>query len=322
MEKDVKLYQDNRITTARYELSLIEKRIVYLLINEIRKRFVETNSGDKTLFEDLIIKTNQKKLLEGIQQKNIPRVKEAFKSLRYRSISYDNGYGLDDPRAEGFEVGFINYSSWKNQEIEFQISKIILPFFVELSQQYTAFSAVVAMSLKSKWSQRMYELCSQWKMSGGFRMTIDELRHIFKLENKYKKYAAFKARVIEVAKKELKELFEKGESDLHFEYTEIKSGRSVTALNFKIITKQERIKLEDMDYYVRVSLHQIFNTQNKFKNKKFVDLTMQKMRQKPELLEHLYRRLPSVKRLPKNEQAKYLRFIINYDILEKGKENN
>jgi hypothetical protein len=38
-----------------------------------------------------------------------------------------------------------------------------MPFLVELSSQYTAYSLHVAMSLKSK-SQRMYELCQNGKV--------------------------------------------------------------------------------------------------------------------------------------------------------------
>jgi plasmid replication initiation protein len=38
-----------------------------------------------------------------------------------------------------------------------------MPFLVELSSQFTTYSLSVAMSLKSKWSQRMYELCQSGK---------------------------------------------------------------------------------------------------------------------------------------------------------------
>jgi plasmid replication initiation protein len=38
------------------------------------------------------------------------------------------------------------------------------------------------MSLKSKWSQRMYELCQKWQGTDGFRISVDELRLSFMLE--------------------------------------------------------------------------------------------------------------------------------------------
>ena len=33
---DYKLRQSNRLTTARYELNLIEKRVMYFIIKEVR----------------------------------------------------------------------------------------------------------------------------------------------------------------------------------------------------------------------------------------------------------------------------------------------
>jgi plasmid replication initiation protein len=56
---------------------------------------------------------------------------------------------------------------------EVQISKMPL---VELSSQFTTYSLSVAMSLKSKWSQRMYELCQKWQGTDGFRISVEDLR--------------------------------------------------------------------------------------------------------------------------------------------------
>jgi plasmid replication initiation protein len=50
------------------------------------------------------------------------------------------------------------------------------------------------MSLKSKWSQRMYELCQKWQGTDGFRISVDELRLSFMLEEKYNRYALLNER--------------------------------------------------------------------------------------------------------------------------------
>ena len=55
MKNEVKLYQSNVLTQARYELSVMEKRAVYLIIKEVRRKFILSEEGQRDLFNDLII---------------------------------------------------------------------------------------------------------------------------------------------------------------------------------------------------------------------------------------------------------------------------
>lgn len=318
--KETILAQDNRITTARYELSLLEKRIMYFLLRYVRNKFVLKKDGEKTLFDDMIIKTTSAKLREGLNENSTKKIKEALKHLRMRSFEWHNGEPEDSKKHEWFETGFINYGEWKNGgEIEFQVSKKILPFFVELTSHFTEYSSLIAMSLKSKWSQRFYELCCQYKNAGGLNFPVEDLRKQFALEDKYKDYSALKNKVVVVAHKELKELFKENQCDVYFEYSEIKNGRSVESLKIKVISKQKGIEYlsnDDLDYHVRTALHKIFDTKSKPKNKEFVGKTMTALRLDLDKMKHCYKRLETtVKKMPKDEQAKYLRYIINEDYL-------
>lgn len=313
---DATLVQDNRITSARYELNLMEKRILYILIKDIRNRFVVTKQGNTTLFDDLIIQTTSKQLLKDLKEKTPKRVKDAFKSLRLKSFEWQNEYPEDHELHEWFEVGFINYGKWsRGGDIEFQVSRVILPFFVELTQRFTEYSLVVAMSLKSKWSQRFYEICCQWKNAGGRTMDIKEIRHIFQLEDKYKEYAALKKRVIDVAKKELKELYQKGESDVYFEYSELKNGRSVEAIRLKVISKDKNTEAaEDIDlsYLVREQLYSIFEVEKKPKNKEKIQKLMSHLILNTEQLYIVYGKIQFTKdKKPRAEWQKYLRAVFN-----------
>lgn len=314
------LVQDNRITTARYELNLLEKRIMYFLLRDVRNKFVVKKDGEKTLFDDMIIKTSSSALRKDLNETNTKKIKDALKSLRLRSFEWSNGKPEDSKDHQWFETGFINYGEWKNGgEIEFQVSKKILPFFVELTSHFTEYSSLIAMSLKSKWSQRFYELCCQYKNAGGFNLPIQDLRKQFALEDKYEKYASLKLFVVSVAHKELKDLYKKDQCDVYFEYSEVKNGRSVEMLKFKIISKQKGVEYlsnDDLDYHVRTALHRIFDTKSKPKNKEFVGKTMTALRLDLDKMKHCYKRLETtVKKMPKDEQAKYLRYIINEDYL-------
>jgi plasmid replication initiation protein len=315
MEKQI-IQQDNRITTARYELSIMEKRIMYILVSEIRKKFVLNRVGNETLFDDMIIKITSAKLIKDLEERNTKRIKKAFKSLRLRSFEWNNGTDEDSPEHEWFEVGFINYGEWKRGgAIEFQVSKLILPYFVALTEQFTEYNLIVAISLKSKWSQRFYEICNQWRNAGGTILNIKDLRDSFGLTDKYGKYGSFKKFVIEVAYKELKNLYHKGQSDIYFEYTEVKNGRSVTDLRLKIITEnteKEVAKTVDVLHLVREDLYNIFETRKKEKNKEKIQKLLAHLILNSDQLYVVYGKIEYTKKnISRHEWQKYLRAIFN-----------
>lgn len=311
--------QDNRITTARYELGLVEKRIMYLLIAEIRNKYVLNPDGQRDLFDNLVIQMPIKEILKA--GSNRSDVREGLKSLRLRSFEYSH---LDEehPEHSWFECGFINYGKWDASGIEVEVSKQILPFFVELTKRYTSYSLLVAISLKSKWSQRIYELCSKWRSAGGFQLSVVELRNMFDLQTKYKKYAILKERVIETAQKELKALYDLGQSDIYFNYSEHKDGqRGVQRLVFKVISStQIEMQMTDDDrmYYIRTELKNIFETDKKHKNQVFVGSVLQKLTIETDLIKPLYSKIEYVqKNYPNEDHARYLRVVINEDYLNK-----
>lgn len=318
---DATLVQDNRLTSARYELTLLEKRILYVLIKQIRDKFVVQKTGDKTLFNDMVVKTSSKTLLDNLRETNPKKVKDALKSLRQRSFEWQNEYPEGHELHEWFEVGFINYGKWeRGGNIEFQISKLILPFFVELTERFTEYSLVVAISLKSKWSQRFYEICCQWKNAGGRTIDIAEIRNIFQLNDKYIKYASLKKYVIDVAHKELKKLYMDGQSDVYFEYSELKNGRSVESIRMKIISKDKNTEVAkdvDITYLVREQLYSIFEVDKKPKNKEKIQKLMSYLMLNTEKLYVVYGKIQFTKeKKPKAEWQKYLRAIFNaeYDL--------
>ena len=318
MENQFFIAQDNKLTSARYELSLIEKKIVYKIIQAVRKKYIDSNTGQKDLFDDLVVRFPKTDLEKTISEDNKKVIKNGLKKLRYRSLEIDT-------EEHWLEVGFINYSKWKKDtgSVEIQVSKKILPYLVELSKNFTSYSVTVALSLKSQWSQRLYELCSQWKNAGGFKTSVHELRHIFKLENKYKEYGSLKKFVLETAYKELKELYQKRESDLYFEYSEIKNGslnkRSVTDLRFKVISKvSEKDNLLEKRLTVLKVLSVLFPGNEITKNYKFRSNAIKKCEFEPPLMDLLYSKIIfcNEKEFNDIDMAKYIRFIINEEILK------
>ena len=257
--REITIAQDNRLTSARYELSLIEKRVFYYIIKTVRTNYIG-GTVQRDLFNDMLLDINIPDLTKvvkhgvgadvaKIENKDKKEVRTALIALRKRSFEWNNGLPFEHEDYEDLEVGFIDWSKIKKKGVvQIQISKELMPFLVELSSQFTPYSLNVAMSLKSKWSQRMYELCQKWQGTDGFRMSIADLRKSFVLEDAYKEYGSLKKFVLDVAKKELKSLFKiennlANESLLNF----------VTYLNESVVILRVEVPKEtDLNHYFEI----------------------------------------------------------------------
>lgn len=308
------LVQSNTITQARYEFTKIEKRIIYRIIKEIRKQYV-TGELQSNLFNELVVCLTFKDLQEVSE--NTQLVYKSIRTLKTRSYEFDNN-------EEWLILGIINKArhiktkgTW-----EITVDREMVAQFVELAKNYTEYSLTVAMSLRSEYSQRLYEYCSQFRSSGGFRMKVQDMKEKMRLVKKYDRYAGFKKYVLDVALKELKELYKQGQCDLYFEYSEEKNGRSVETLRFKIIsreTPETKMSLEDLLYSVRNDLTNIFDVQKMAKNKDFVNKTMSELILNPEKLNHCYGKIAYTKsKLPKEDWQRYLRSIIKDEYFNDG----
>lgn len=312
-DKEITLAQANALTQARYNFTVVEKRAVYQIIKEVRHQFIERPDGQRDLFNDLVIRMKTSDL-----QGNDTALRDVYaslKNLRRKSIWIEDKESV-------LEVGYINYFEHKKKEphLEVQVSHKILPYLVELAEQFTTYSLTVAISLKTKYSQRFYEYCSQFKNIGFFYVSIDDLREKMLLGDSYPRYALLKSKIIEPAYKELKSLYESGQCDLCFNYSEDKVGRTVFGLRIVVVTKEkheEQLKVEDCLYYVKQWLNSWFLTSKKPKNKAWVDDVIKQLQRNPDLIPKLYSRL---KKLQEKEQssnyAPLARHIIEEDYLQ------
>ena len=143
-------------------------------------------------------------------------------------------------------VGIINYAKYieETKMYEVEVSKEILPYLVDLSRRYfTSYNLTVAITLRHVSTQRFYELCNQYKHKAGMKFFIDadQLRNMLMLDGKYQKDSQMRKKVFDVAQKELKELYDKGQCDLCFDYKPdeaTKVGKKYTRYWIYIHTKE------------------------------------------------------------------------------------
>lgn len=304
---NVILYQSNAITESRYKFDLVEKRIIYFIIAEIRKKYIEQAKGQRDVFQDLIVQIKGDQLRKA--DTNMKRVYASAMALRKKDIEVNN----DDT---WLTVGYINYVKHdkRNDIVEFGISKEILPYLVELTSKFTSYQLSVAITLKSIYTQRFYELCSEWKNKGYFYMKLDRLRRILLCEDKFKAYGEFKRGVIDMSQKELKELYDQAICDLWFEYKTLeKEGKKVITLEFYVHTKENAEKpvysITDYQFFIKNIMHAAYP-----KDKGFIDRVISATYNNFELAEQLAVKLAKKqKEYPGKELPAILRYILKED---------
>ena len=156
--KPIMLAQANALTQARYDFNPIEKRCLYQIIREVRRLFIDSNTGQRDLFNNMRVKLTPDLLAECSDKSNIAKVYESLKRLRKRDVEIDN----EDVWMNTGYVTMVKHDKRANI-YEVEVSSEIMPYLVALAENFTSYDLTVAISLKSAYSQRFYEYCCQFK---------------------------------------------------------------------------------------------------------------------------------------------------------------
>lgn len=221
--KDV--IQSYILTTAKYDYSVYEKRILYRIIELMQdftqgKKLSQRYSITKTMFDDIDIIMPTSAFLKDESDHNYTRVKAALLSLNKKVIQYEDSerwaaFNLIE-RPEVYKLG---------DYISFRVSPTIAKAFLDFSKGFSKYELITAMTFESIYSMRFYELLSGQRRP--ITYTIDNLKIMFQIENKYNKNNDFLKKVIEPAKKELDK-----KAPYSFEYKVNKLGRSMHSITF------------------------------------------------------------------------------------------
>jgi len=238
-KKDVLLRQGNPLTESRYKFSNYEKNAFYVVVKQVRRDYVE-REPPRTEFENMRVKIPKSALSEIGDEDHTKEARQALRNLRNKTIEFE------DEEGNWLYCGFINQAKYiaKEKVYEVEVSRDLMPYLVELSRHYTEYSLLVAISLKSIYSQRFYELCCQYRNMGKFGKTTNQLRTMFMLEDKYPLLPLFKQYVINAAQKELKAAYDENQCDLWFDY--VQDGRGEKAhFEFFVHTRENQRKQKE-----------------------------------------------------------------------------
>jgi len=250
-QRNKDIIQTYILTLAKYDANIYVKRILTHIVSASQD-YVEGQKVSSTvvdieedLFRNRQYTLDAKEILFGEKDKNYKRVYDAFDYMQSKFFLYED----DDIR---FRVPFITavYSKKSNGLIRFHISELVYKAFTDYTKGFRKYELNVSLSLTSVYSMRLYEVFSGQKTP--IIYTIEKLKGMFNIQDKYKKHTDLIKRVIEPAKKELDE-----KSPVSFEYSVIKRGAKFHAIKFYPIdisqNRDENLESNDLRQKVNLS---------------------------------------------------------------------
>ena len=218
--------QANELVESRYNLTLGEQRLIFTMIARIQpddEDFKPYQISLSELAEFLGIDKNHiysdcKKITKKLLGK-VVEIQETGRLLQTHWVSsadYVDGTGM----------------------VNLTFDPLLKPYLLQLKGNFTSSKLEMLLSFKSQYTMRMYTLLKQYERLNGREVELYLLREILGIgKEQYKLYTDFKRNILESTQKELK-----NKSDLYFEFDEIKYGRRVGAIRFKILSQKKLIE--------------------------------------------------------------------------------
>jgi plasmid replication initiation protein len=231
LDKKYLVTKSNNLINAKYSLSIEEQRIILVLSSMVQPEDVEFKLYRFKIKEFLkLINVKDKK-----KYSEIPKItrKLVDKSLEIRydkkilqttwlsSVEYETGLGY----------------------VELEFSPKLKPFLLGLKKFYTTYKLENVLSLKSKYSIRLYEILKSFEFKNAESISIGDLKSLLGIDKKYTRFYDIKTKIIDKVQKELSE-----KTDIKFSYEEIKEGRFTKSLKFYIHSNKNNNQPSTSEY--------------------------------------------------------------------------
>jgi len=196
-------------------------------------------------------------------------LKNLEKKLNKRLLLKDIEYIFDTLIQKTFKVNneklLATYAFFTTLEFDKEKKELTVEFNPKLKPHllklniYAKGNLKYILEFKSEYSKRIYMLMSQWKNAKKRLYSVSDLRDILAIPKSFK-YNDIKRHVLKKAEKELLE-----KADIYFTFEEIKEGRKVTDLLFRIYSNSKNYQEEAKN--IQQELDQYEDITKQYKNK-------------------------------------------------------
>lgn len=224
------VYKSNAIIEAGFRLSVMEQRIILACIAQVR--------SDGPITDAKMYSVEASAIADLGDRSNVyDNLKEAALRLRRREVRI-----VAEPNGKGKKpsimiAGWVQTVVYVESEgrVELRFNRDLLPYISELESHFTRYRLEHVARMDSAYGIRFYELLVQWLSAGEREIAIDWLREQFELGDLYPRMFDLKKWVIQPAVDDIN-----NHSNLWCKWSQRKTGRKVTHLQFKFGVKSEK----------------------------------------------------------------------------------
>jgi plasmid replication initiation protein len=218
----------NELIRAAHGLTLMEKRLLMLAVAKL-------DSGKPATPQNMTVKIHVSEFVAqyGVTAKSTyGDVRQATEHLMDRYIRFFSQDGKKETRMQW--VGQATYEEDAGT-VELGFWHALSPLLFELEKHFTSYKLSRVGGLRSVYSWRLFELLMQFKKTGYLRIETDSFRDAMETPKTYQKdFSLLRIKCIEPAVKEIRE-----KDGLNVTWKPIKTGRKVTALEFRFPQEQQ-----------------------------------------------------------------------------------
>lgn len=206
------------IQKSRYKLTTQQQKLVLYMISKIRP----TDTEFKEYTFDL--KNICQILNVNIQGSNYYKFRESIQKIADTSFwinidGKDKLYRwLDDVEIEP-----------NTTTIKVKFDEDLKPFLLHLQENYSQYKLENVICFDSKYSFRLYELFKSHSFKGFFTISVDELKKLLLIDDKYERFTIFKTKVLNKAIDEINRY-----TDINVNYKLIRQNRIITDIEFEL----------------------------------------------------------------------------------------
>lgn len=220
--------RSNRLIEANFDATLLQMRVWFWLISEIRTEDREFQSY-RVYVQDLA-------QYVGIEKsKNIYHdLRTATEGMMSNVIQIERDSKVQRGKKNRLQVSMLSSAEYEEGGgyVSLSFDPKLRPYLLDLKANFTKSRLRVLMAFKGSHAVRIYELLDQYRAIGKRTVEVDRLRFTLGIGDRYKLYGHFKARVLVPALKEINE-----RTDLVVEMSEQRQGKRVSAVTFTMETR-------------------------------------------------------------------------------------
>lgn len=219
--------QHNALVNARFDMSTVEMRLFMAMLSRIGRDDSEFREMNIPLTEVVALSgrrpsSKDYQQVAGMCDQLVSRILHIERPSRSRR----DRRGTATPDFD--KIPLMAYAKYRGEEgaLRVRFNDEVMPYLLQLHQNFTKAQVVQLLKLKSPHSYRIYWLLKEYATFGSRTVGVEELKGLLTLQGQYKQFPLFRLRVLDRAQQEL------SQTDLPFEYELLREGKGVAQIKF------------------------------------------------------------------------------------------